>query len=253
MVGIQSTSQSVAGLQQAPVSMQPQFHTLHPMRPRARIVLLAAVTTLVLALALVMIFAGSPNRRSPTQSIASDIPSASGFDGAALPPGIPAHDFTLTSLATPTGQTAGGPVSLTSFRGQVVVLAFLYSTCGPTCIVIAQQIRGALNELAHPASVIIVSADPAADTPTRARAFLAQVSLAGRAYYLTGPPSQLHTIWRAYRATPASAGRVAFDSAATVLLIDPAGLERVEFGVEQLTPESLTHDIGKLDGDPTHP
>jgi hypothetical protein len=31
-----------------------------------------------------------------------------------------------------------------------------------------------------------------------------------------------------------------------VLLIDRAGDERVQFGLEQLTPESLIHDIGKL-------
>jgi hypothetical protein len=38
-----------------------------------------------------------------------------------------------------------------------------------------------------------------------------------------------------------------------VLLIDRAGDERVQFGLEQLTPESLIHDIGKLDGEPAHP
>jgi hypothetical protein len=31
-----------------------------------------------------------------------------------------------------------------------------------------------------------------------------------------------------------------------VLLLDRAGRERVLFGIEQLTPESLAHDIGKL-------
>jgi hypothetical protein len=31
-----------------------------------------------------------------------------------------------------------------------------------------------------------------------------------------------------------------------VLLIDPHGRERVEFGVEQLTPEGLAHDVEQL-------
>ena len=45
---------------------------------------------------------------------------------------------------------------------------------------------------------------------------------------------------------PASAGRREFDKYASVLLIDPEGRERVLFEQEQLTPESLAHDIGKL-------
>ncbi len=71
-------------------------------------------------------------------------------------------------------------MSLSSYRGQVVVLAFLYSTCGATCTLIAQQIRGALDELPQPVPVLIVSADPAADTPASVARFLARVSLTGR-------------------------------------------------------------------------
>ena len=137
-------------------------------------------------------------------------------------------------------------MSLSSYRGQVVVLAFLYSTCGPTCIVIAQQIRGALDELPRPVPVLIVSADPTADTPLRVRRFLAHVSLTGRVHYLTGSPAQLRAVWHAYGVTPASAGRAAFDNFASVFLIDPSGFERVIFGMEQLTPEGLAHDIRRL-------
>jgi protein SCO1/2 len=230
------------------------------MRPHARIILAALIALLVASLVLVLMILDQPATRSPSatsEAISSeDIPSASGFDGAALPPGIRAHGFTLTALSAPIGQPVGKQVSLSSFRGQVVVLAFLYSTCGPTCIVIAQQIRGALNELGgavgghsverHSVAVLIVSADPSADTPASVSRFLAQVSLAGRVHYLTGSPAQLRTVWRAYRVTPARAGGAAFDNAASVLLIDPSGFERVVFGVEQITPEALTHDIGKL-------
>jgi protein SCO1/2 len=217
------------------------------MRPRARIVLLAATTVLVVAFALAVLL-DRPATRSPATQISSTgatttgaSPTSSGFDGAALPANVRAHDFTLTDRSD-----KDRAVSLGQYRGQVVVLAFLYSTCGPTCIVIAQQIRGALDELARPVPVLFVSADPAADTPARVRRFLAQVSLTGRARYLTGSPSQLRTVWRAYGAIPASAGRSAFDDSASVLLIDPRGLERVIFPVEQLTPESLAHDVRKL-------
>jgi len=48
------------------------------------------------------------------------------------------------------------------------------------------------------------------------------------------------------RGLPASDGRAAFQRTASVLLIDARGRERVLFGLEQLTPEALAHDIGRL-------
>jgi protein SCO1 len=203
---------------------------------------LVIAAVLAAAIALVAILAGSPGGgSSSTQTVPAG--AGSGFDGAALPPGTSAPDFTLTDQH-------GRAVSLADYRGRVVVLAFLYSTCGDTCIVIAQQVRGALDELtdagSRPPAVLVVSADPAADTPARVDAFLSQVSLAGRVEYLDGPSARLPAIWRAYRITPASSGARAFDRSASVLLLDGRGEERVLFQQEQLTPESLSHDIGKL-------
>jgi cytochrome oxidase Cu insertion factor (SCO1/SenC/PrrC family) len=94
--------------------------------------------------------------------------------------------------------------------------------------------------------VLIVSADPAADTPARVSGFLAETSLADRVHYLSGPPTRLPSVWRAYRIAPASAGRAAFARSASVLLLDARGRERVLFGLEQLTPETLAHDIRRL-------
>jgi protein SCO1/2 len=225
------------------------------MRPRSRSAPLAVATALAIALALALVLngcsGGSPDTSSASGSASSatstgSSSNTSSFDGAALPANGPPHDFTLTDESA-----EGGLVSLSEYRGRVVVLAFLYSTCGPTCIVIAQQIRGALDELgAHPVPVLIVSADPAADTPAHVRAFLRDVSLTGRVHYLTGSLAQLRPIWRSYRVTPASAGRAAFDNYASVLLLDSSGRERVLFQSEQLTPESLVHDIRRLQSQP---
>ena len=54
---------------------------------------------------------------------------------------------------------------------------------------IAQQIRGALDEAGGGAvKVVIVSAEPHADTPASVKAFLERNDLAGRVLYLTGSP-----------------------------------------------------------------
>jgi len=130
----------------------------------------------------------------------------------------------------------------------VVILAFLYSTCGSPCVVIAQQIRGALDELSRPVPVLIVSVDRRADAPTNIHRFLAAVSLSGRARYLSGSATQLRAVWHGYHVKLPSAGRAAFARSAPVYLIDRAGDERVLYELEQLTPESVSHDVRKLLG-----
>ncbi|HTC73864.1 MAG TPA: hypothetical protein VK655_13315, partial [Solirubrobacteraceae bacterium] len=101
--------------------------------------------------------------------------------------------------------------------------------------------------------VLIVSADPTSDSPARVRRFLSEAALSGRARYLSGTSPQLRHLWTAYSIKPASAGSRVFDEYASVLLIDPSGRERVVFESEQLTPESLSHDIRLLAGEQTHP
>jgi protein SCO1/2 len=197
--------------------------------------------------ALAVAFAGcSGGSPSTAQTSATGRATASGFDGAALPAGIQARGFTLTDQNRRS-------ISLAAYRGQVVVLGFVHSRCGPTCVLLAQQIRGALDQLPKPAAVLLISAEPKADTQASVARFLAQVSLTGRAEYLTGTREQLAHLWQAYRVTPPSTSRSAFERAASVLLVDGEGRQRVLFGLEQLTPESLAHDIAKLAGGPPHP
>jgi cytochrome oxidase Cu insertion factor (SCO1/SenC/PrrC family) len=96
--------------------------------------------------------------------------------------------------------------------------------------------------------VLLVSIDPRGDTPARVHGFLARASLSGRVSFLSGPRAALAPVWRAYRIPAPSGGAAAVERAATVVLIDAAGRERVQFGVEQLTPEALAHDIARLQG-----
>jgi protein SCO1/2 len=203
-----------------------------PTAPPARSILAAALVVAAL-------LAGCSGASSPSTTAASGAGQQEGFDGAALPPGVSAPDFMLTDQQ-------GRRISLSSYRGQVVILTFLYPTCGGACILVAEQIRGALDGLARPVPVLVLSVEPAADEPIRVARFLARVSLAGRAEYLSGSPTELRPLWLAYHITPPSLGRAAFARAASVLLIDRNGRERVVFGLEQLTPEALAHDIGKL-------
>ncbi|HEX4436353.1 MAG TPA: SCO family protein [Solirubrobacteraceae bacterium] len=224
---------------------------------RARILLPAGLSVLVLIALVVALVAtkGSSTEKPASSTVApavattteTTVAAQGGFDGAALPGSHPAPDFSLDDQY-------GRHLSLASLRGAPVLLAFLYSGCGAPCVLIAQQIRGALDELgSHPIPVVIVSADPAGDTPVAVRRFLAEVSLSGRVYYLTGSDAQLHRIWSAYDVHPAAAGRATFAKYATVRLLDSRGRERVVYGSEQLTPDALAHDAAKLAGGASNP
>ena len=209
------------------------------MHARLRYALPAAVALLAIALLLVVVLDG-PSGGSSSRGSPSSAGDPSGFDGAALPPGAPAYDFTLTDQR-------GRRVSLSSSRGRVTILTFLYSSCPRACVVIAQQIRGALEELGPGVAAVAVSVDPAADSPAAVHGFLERVSLDGRLEYLSGSPAQLAPVWHAYGVVPASAGEAAYARSAPVLLLDREGRARVLFQLEQLTPESLAHDARKLE------
>jgi protein SCO1/2 len=213
-----------------------------PARPSSTVRRIAAALLIVFSIAALAGCASGSSGSSASSSSATSptsVPGAGGFDGAAIPAGAPARDFTLTDQH-------GARVSLARYRGKVTILAFPYTTCGDACVVIAEQIRGALDELARPVPVLLVSSDPQADTPARVQRFLARTSLSGRVRYLTGAPAQLRAVWRAFRVVPASAGNAAFDRSASVFVLDREGRERVIFQLEQLTPEALAHDVRKL-------
>jgi protein SCO1 len=205
---------------------------------RPRLLLLAACPAAVIAIVLLAVLAPR-GARSPARPASESSARGGAFAGAELPGAVRAPDLTLSDQS-------GRRVSLSALRGQVTLLAFVSTSCAPACVLVAQQIRGALDELARPPAVLLVSADPAADTPARISGFLARVSLTGRVHFLTGAAPQLRAIWRAYRVRPISSGRGAFERSVEVRLIDRSQHERVVFGLEQLTPEALAHDVRKL-------
>lgn len=192
---------------------------------------MSLVAVLVVVLAAIVLL-GGPHASTGTAN------DSSSFDGAVSD--IPAASFSLADQD-------GRRTTLSSYRGQVVILTFLYSTCQDTCPLMAQQIRGALDDLGHSVPALAVSVDPVNDTPLNAKRFLFKADLTGRMRFLLGTRSQLAPVWKAYGIQPQTTGSKQSDHSAYVLLIDRRGYNRDGFPASELTPEGLAHDIRLLE------
>lgn len=151
--------------------------------------------------------------------------------GAVLKPPVFAYDFSLPDQD-------GRIVSLSSFRGKVVALTFLYSHCPDVCPLIAERLHQTYQQLGQTAgrvAFVAVSVDPNGDTPEAVRTFLAAHHVEREMTYLRGSFAQLRPVWAHYyvgsdaaevnpEATAAAkptAGQVGHT--AIVYLIDPEG------------------------------
>jgi protein SCO1 len=123
------------------------------------------------------------------------------------------------------------------------VVAFVYSTCEDTCPAMVDQVRGALDDTGLDIPLLAVSVDPANDTPARARRFLNERRMTGRARFLLGTRAELAPVWAGFGVQPQAGG---LDHSATVVLVDEDGMQRVGFPHAQLTPEALGHDLDRL-------
>jgi len=158
------------------------------------------------------------------------------FAGAIRPPGARAPAFRLRDQD-------GAAVSMADYRGKPVVMTFVYSTCEDTCPGQMQSIRAALDRLGEEVPVLAVSVDPRGDTPARARRFLLEQRMTGRARFLLGSRAELEPVWKGYGIAPQ---RGELDHSAYVVLVDARGLQRIGFPASQLTPEALAHDLRAL-------
>ena len=187
----------------------------------------------------------------------------------------PAHDFRLTDQR-------GEAVSLSDFRGKVVVLTFLYTSCRDLCPVVTFRLKETLEELgpeAERVALVAVTVDPERDDVERLREYSQRWGMSDRWSFVTGPREELEQVWRAYYVDPSldddagehpetdlerqareltrrATGSVAWlEEAATarfsvlhsapVYLIDPQGVVRVLF-TPPLTPEDIAHDVRAL-------
>jgi len=196
------------------------------MSPRVLLALVVVGVALTAAVVLASVGGSAPPGLGPGER----------FEGAVLPTGWRAPEIDLDD-------EEGEPVRMADLRGQPVVVTFLYSTCEDTCPLQAQQVKGALNLLGDDVPALAISVDPESDTPRTVRAFLSEQRMTGRMRFVLGSRRELERVWRGFRVEPQ---RDDLDHTARIVLVDPDGLQRVGYPLDQVTPERLAHDIALL-------
>jgi cytochrome oxidase Cu insertion factor (SCO1/SenC/PrrC family) len=124
------------------------------------------------------------------------------------PPREEAFDFHLRDQN-------GRPTSLADARGNVVAMAFAYTSCRDVCPAIGNGVAATLKLFdSSGVEVYVVSADPIGDTPARAKEWLQRRGLpADRSHYLIGTRAQLRPVWQAYGIVPLVASRAEAEAA----------------------------------------
>jgi protein SCO1/2 len=150
----------------------------------------------------------------------------------------PAPDFHLTDQY-------GQKISLSQFRGDVVLLTFMYTRCPDVCPLTAEKLHSVQTMLGKNAShveMLAVSVDPAHDTQAAALTFSQEHRLTTNWHFLIGTQDELAPVWSAYSiyAQPTATTGGSMHSAA-IYVIDQQGHERVLMDDDFATNDMLNN------------
>jgi len=162
------------------------------------------------------------------------------FHGTVIQSPEPSFDFTLTGI--------DGDVSLSDFRGKMVLIYFGYTFCPDICPATLANVGQALRDLgtkADDVQVLMVSLDPERDTPEKLAKYVAQFhpSFVG----ITGSQEELDKVASLYgifyqKTEGSNATGYLIDHTATLLVLDRDGYLKLvfPFGV---TSDEIADDL----------
>lgn len=138
-------------------------------KSNSNILILAVFIPIVLAIAGVLILTVFNNRVAELPADDNTTPIANSEGISIYKPPKPVHDFTMPA-------STGENVSLSDFRGKLVLIAFGYTRCPdvcPTNMLEYRKIKRFLNVNADEVVFLFISVDGERDTPNSLRDFMA--------------------------------------------------------------------------------
>jgi protein SCO1/2 len=168
--------------------------------------------------------------------------TAGRFSGTTASPSKPAPPLRLENAL-------GREVDIDQFRGEAVLVTFIYTRCPDVCPLIVGNFRSAQSELgpqAEDLQIIAVSVDPDGDTPVAVARFLKDRLMTGRMEYLIGSRSELEKVWSDWgivsRASPRKNDPDFVEHSALVYGIGADGRITTLYPA-QFEPAQIVHDV----------
>jgi protein SCO1 len=144
-------------------------------------------------------------------------------------------------------------VTLRDFRGKVVALTFIYTTCPDICPMLTANMAQVQQELGadfgRTVAFVSITVDPERDTPEVLKSYADGFGISTRGWaFLTGDPAVLKTVGQRYGifATRGSDGEI--DHTLLTSLIDRDGRLRVQYLGARFDLEEFRRDLLGLMG-----
>lgn len=165
-----------------------------------------------------------------------------GLQGLILSPRKPAPPLVLHNY------TGAEQVSLAQFRGEAVLVSFVYTHCPNVCPLITSNLADAYRALgteSRHVKILLVTVDPRRDTVAAIRAFLSGRGAMGAVDYLLGSSVQLHRVWRAWDVGIQTSRGLTDGHSSVVYGITASGRMAVVYPAD-FSPAQIEHDIPLL-------
>jgi protein SCO1 len=167
---------------------------------------------------------------------------------AALPTIGPAPPFALTSQD-------GKPVALENFRGRVLAVTFIYTSCPDICPLLTGKMAQVQDELGPDfgprIAFVSITVDPENDTPEVLKHFAEAFGAKPAGWsFLTGAPAAVSAVIRRYGVVAVKNPDGGVDHTTLTSLIDRHGMMRVQYLGVAFDPEEFRRDLQSLSGEP---
>lgn len=145
------------------------------------------------------------------------------FLGEQILPPVPGPEFELIDY---TGET----VSLSDYKGKVVLLTFAYTSCPDVCPIMFGRFLEIQKELGEAigteVELVFISVDPEVDTPERLAAHVK--AMGGSWHFLTGELEAMQKVWDAFNLWVEKEDPIV-NHTNLAFLIDENGLVRIQY------------------------
>jgi protein SCO1/2 len=158
------------------------------------------------------------------------------FNGSVIDPPTAAPELALSDQN-------GQPFSLESYKGRVVLIFFGFTHCTDECpktLALLHQMRTDLGAQADAVQVVLVTTDPANDTPKQLETYLSAFDPTFLG--LTGPEENLQAAYAAYGVTVLEGGET---HSTYTYVIDGQGKMRLVLPYT-LTGDQILHDVRQI-------